>query len=156
MVMACICNSLPDLAHVPMGGNGLDQKLLATLKEVKAYGTEKWWLYLGKCSSCHQNWLVAQEERIFDEHFLKRLTNEQATGIIKADEWTQEFFTYENVLRTGKKLSTHCKFLDYLAASLIWSAEDLQRDRPDITTDEIAELLGIDRDQAEAVVNAIG
>ncbi len=138
-----------------MGGDGLDEKLLATLQQVKNHGRDKWWLYLGKCSSCHQDWLVAQEERIFDEHFLKRLTGEEAMAIVKADRWPEEFFTYENVLRTGGKLARHCQFIDYAAASLVWSAEDLKRERPEITTEEIAELLGIDKTRAKAVIGAI-
>ncbi len=106
----CICNTLPDLANVPMGGDGLDEKLFATLENVKNYGEPKWWLYLGKCSTCQQDWLVAQEERIFDEYFLGRLSSEQANRIVKSNIWPEQFLTYESVLKIGSTLSRHCLF----------------------------------------------
>lgn len=156
MEQICICNALPDLAHVPMGGDGLDEKLLATLREVKAFGEAKYWLYLGKCSACRQDWLVAQEERIFDEHFLKRLSSEQASRIVNANEWPEYFWTYENVLKIGSTMSSHCRFFERTAPSLVWTAEDLMAERPEITLPEIAALLGVRIDQATDIVNAVG
>lgn len=140
----CICASLPDLANVPMGGAGLDTKLLATLKLVKEHGGDQWWLYLGKCDACGQNWMVAEDQRIFDEHFLKRLTPAEADQVETVGLWPDEFLTYESVLRIGGKLARPCRFLDPLDSSLVWTVEDLRRHRPDIKADEIAKLLGID------------
>lgn len=152
----CVCGSLPDLAHVPMGGDGLDEKFLTTVDQVATYGSTKWWLWLGKCSACNQDWLVAQDERIFDQYFLKKLTVEQAHNVVHSDQWPQEFSTYENVLGVGGTLANHCRFLERTSPSLVWTAEDLLAERPDITISEIAALLGIGIGQAKDVVKAIG
>lgn len=152
----CVCGSLSDLAHVPMGGDGLDEKFLATVSEINSYGQPKWWLWLGKCSTCKQDWLVAQDERIFDEYFLKKLTFEQAHEITHSNQWPQEFLTYENVLRLGGTMSTHCRFLERTSPSLVWTAEELLTERPNITTSEIAALLGIDIKRANDVMRSIG
>ena len=152
----CACGSLSDLAHVPMGGDGMDEKFLATVNQAKSYGPSKWWLWLGKCSACEQDWLVAQEERIFDEYFLKKLAVEQAHNVMYSDQWPQEFSTYENVLRVGGTMATHCRFLERTSPSLVWTAEDLRTERPDITISEIAALLDVDIGQASDVVQAIG
>jgi predicted transcriptional regulator len=37
---------------------------------------------------------------------------------------------------------------------LIWTAQDLRKERPEITVDEIAHLLGIERRHAERLLKA--
>lgn len=138
----CECSALPDLAVVPMGGDDLDVRVFATLERVREHGGPQWWLYLSNCKSCGQNWLVAQEERIFDDYFLKRLTVAEADEIVADARWPQEFCTYERVLTVGHSLSYPCRFFDPLAASLVWTAQDLRRERPAITSSEIAQLIG--------------
>lgn len=48
----CCCHSLADLAVVPMGGDGLDERVFATLEKICDHGGDLWWLYLSKCSAC--------------------------------------------------------------------------------------------------------
>lgn len=132
-----------DLAAVPMGGDGLDERIFATLERVKGHGGELWWLYLSKCEACGQYWMVAQEERIFDEYFFRRLNRTEALLISSEGRWPPEFATYERVLKLGRSLSTPCVFLETLAPSLVWTAEDLRKERPDITVEEIARLIGV-------------
>lgn len=153
---SCICKSLSDSSHIAMGcADGLDDDFFETVKNVKDYGPSKWWLYMAQCTGCQQNWLVAQEERIFDEYFLVRLNQTQSRGIIENNIWPEQFSSYEGVLRLGGGVVSHCQFIDTAAWSLVWSAEELRKERPDITIAEIAELLGITESRAQKVVAAI-
>jgi hypothetical protein len=126
-----------------MGGDGLDERVFATLEMVRDHGGDRWWLYLSKCSACSQYWMVAQEERIFDDYFLRRLTAQQAREVIDEGRWPAEFITYERVLNVGRMLSRPCVFMDALSSSLIWTAQDLRKERPDISIEEIADLIGV-------------
>jgi hypothetical protein len=138
----CKCLSIPDLAAVPMGCGGLDERIFATVKRVCNHGDDLWWLYLSICSVCGQNWMVAQEEQIYDEYFLRRLGEEDA-GHITAGQWPTEFLTYEGVLKIGRTLSRPGIFANALSPSLVWTAENLRKERPDNTAEDIAHLLGI-------------
>jgi len=151
----CCCPSLPDLAAVPMGGDGLDERVFATVENVVDHGGDAWWLHLSQCSACGQHWMIAQEERIFDEHFLRRLTSDEASRISVNAEWPSEFLSYERVLKTGHALSIGpCIFLERLSPSLVWTAEDLRKERPDISKEEIARLLGVTEGHAKQLLAA--
>ena len=138
----CECAALPDLAVVPMGGDDLDIRVFATLNPVREHGDTRWWLYLSSCTACCQNWLIAQEERIFDDYFLKRLSVAEADQIVASARWPEEFRTYERVLTVGHALSNPCRFFDPLDASLVWTVHDLRKERPAMTSEEIAQLIG--------------
>jgi hypothetical protein len=139
----CCCSSLPDLAIIPMGGDGLDERVFSSLERVLDHGGHQWWLYLSKCAACGQAWMVAQEERIFDSYFLRRLDRSVAHSIAGDGRWPAEFCTYEAVLKIGTQLGKQWTFDYPLALSLIWTVRDLRSERPDITIDEIAWLLGV-------------
>lgn len=149
----CCCSSLSDLAAVPMGGNALDERVFATVENVRDHGGDAWWLHLSRCRVCGQDWMIAQEERIFDEHFLRRLDADEATRILTENEWPSEFLTYEQVLETGHALGIRpCVFLDQTDGSLVWTVEDLKKTRPDISAQRIAQLLGVPVGQAERIL----
>ncbi|WP_125994990.1 hypothetical protein [Sphingomonas sp. S-NIH.Pt15_0812] len=149
----CCCSSLSDLAAVPMGGYALDERVFATIENVRDHGGDAWWLYLSRCRVCGQDWMIAQEERIFDEHFLRRLDADEATRILTENEWPSEFLTYEQVLETGHALGVRpCVFLDQTDGSLVWTVEDLKKTRPDISAQRIAQLLGVPVGQAERIL----
>ena len=97
--------------------------------------------------------MIAQEERVFDEYFLRRLTDDEVAGI-KQSHWPDDFSSYERVLNTGNLFATPCIFLDSMSSSLIWSAHDLRDARPDISVDEIARLLGVTVDNAKRLLKA--
>ena len=139
----CCCRSLPDLAVIPMGGDGHDERVFATLNDVRDHGADLWWLYLSKCSACEQDWLVAQDERIYDNYYLKRLSPAEAQDIMAGVRWPDDFISYERVLRLGRTLGQPWTFLDSRSPALIDTAADLRKERPDITVDEIAYLLAI-------------
>lgn len=139
----CCCSALSDMAVVPMGGDGLDERVLATLETMCDHGGIQWWLYLSRCSACGQNWMVAQEERIFDIFLLRRLDAAIADQIVAEGRWPAEFLTYEAVLKISSAVSTPFVFLEALSPSLVWTAQDLRKERPDITVEEIALLTGV-------------
>ncbi len=138
-----------------MGGEGLDERVFATVVNVRDHGGDAWWLHLSQCRTCGQYWMIAQEERIFDEHFLRRLSVDEVNRISAEGEWPAEFLTYERVLRTGHALGIRpCIFLERLSPSLVWTAEDLRKERPDISVEELAHLLGVTATQAARLLAA--
>jgi len=139
----CCCSTLSDLAVVRMGWDGLDERVFATLERVLDHGGDLWWLYLSQCSICAQHWMIAQEERIYDDYFLRRLDAAQAQAIIAHARWPDEFITYERVLKLGRTLSSPYTYVEALSPGLVDTAKDLRRARPEITVEEIADLLGI-------------
>ena len=88
---------------------------------------------------------MAQEERIYDDHLLVKLSRACADAILDIGKWPETFQTYESVLKIARQLSHPGRFLDSMAGSLLWTVEDLRRDRPAITEAEMAYLLGISR-----------
>lgn len=139
---SCSCEALDDFAVVPMGGEGLDERVFATLKEVHKHGGEQWWLYVSTCQTCDQSWMIAQDERTHDNFYFKRLEPEGLMLILEGD-WPDDFLTYEQVLRLGVEAGRTCRFFDPLDSSLVWTVEDLRRQRPAITAEEIAYLLAV-------------
>lgn len=127
-----------------MGCDGLDERVFESLERTRDHGGDQWWLYLSRCSVCGQDWLVAQDERIYDNYYLKRLGPSEAKEIVEANCWPEDFMTYERVLRLGRTLSKAWTFFDPCSPSLVWTAEDLRKERPDITVEEIAYLLAME------------
>lgn len=150
----CCCVGLQNLAVVPMGGDGLDNRVFNTLERLADHGGSAWWLYLSRCEVCLQNWMVAQEERIFDDYFLRRLSSTEVDEIVAEGRWPTEFATYERVLTVGHLLSRACVFFDPLHASLVWTARDLRSERPDITVSEIASLIGVGSAEVDQLLSA--
>lgn len=150
--LKCECVTLADMAAVPMGCDGLDQRVFATVRRVCDYGSTRWWLSLNHCSACGQDWMVAQEERIYDNYFMRRLDEVEARKIVDANQWPDDFSTYERVLRVGRNLTEPYRFLNGLAGSLVWTVQDLRKERPDISVQEIAHLLGVSSEHAERLL----
>ena len=139
----CSCESLPDLAVVPMGGDGLHERVFASLDPVLEHGSDQWWLYVSVCTKCGQNWMIAQDDRIYDNFYLRRLDPATVDAIQRHGQWPAEFITYERVLSLGRAMSKPWTFLDPRSPALVWTAEDLRRERSDISVGEISYLLGI-------------
>lgn len=139
----CECPTLRNLCAVPMGGDRLDERVFATIRPVRDHGGMQWWLYLSRCTACGQHWMVAQDERIYDEYLLRRIDPQTAQRIEIDGEWPAEFMTYEDVLKTCRTFAAPPWFLDHLPSALVWTAHELRQERPGITIDEIGLLLGI-------------
>ena len=150
----CECRGLRDRDVIPMGGDGQDERFFATVDRIADHGGRQWWLYLSRCSACEQHWLVAQEERIYDDFFIRRLSSDEAEAIVADGLWPSTFQTYEDVLATGLAMSQPCRFFDPLAGSLSWTVEDLLEENLEITEARIAELLGIEPGHVTALRNA--
>jgi hypothetical protein len=153
--LECECVTLPDMAMVPMGCEGVDERVFASVQRTANHGSEKWWLSLNRCRVCGQDWMIAQEERIYDDYFLRRLTAHEARAITDDARWPDDFSTYEKVLELGSRLSKAYRFLDDLSPTLIDSARDLKRTRPTISIEEIAKLLGVDVAHARMLLSAV-
>lgn len=97
--------------------------------------------------------MIAQEERIFDEYFMRRVSEAEAEAIMEG-HWPDDFMTYERVLEIGHKFAKPCIFFDPLASSLIWTAHDLRKERPEIAVDEVARLLGVTPKNAARLLKA--
>lgn len=136
-----------------MGGNGLDELVFSSLKETIKHDGDRWWLYVSTCLVCRQDWMVAQDERIYDNFYLRRIRPELLHEITDFNWWPEEFLTYERVLRLGKATRRYWSFLDARSPALVTTAEDLRRERPEITIEEIADLLAISAAQATNLLN---
>ncbi len=151
---SCECWMRRDHDVIPMGGDGQDERFFATVDRIDDHGGRQWWLYLSRCNACEQHWLVAQEERIYDDFFIRRLSSDEAEAIVADGLWPSTFQTYEDVLATGLAMSQPCSFFDPLPGSLVWTVEDLLKKNPGITEARIAELLGIEPGHVTALRNA--
>jgi hypothetical protein len=142
------CKALADFAVVPMGGIGLDRLVFSSFGEPLRHGGDQWWLYACTCLACREAWMVAQDERIYDNYYLRRLPPAALRDIVEYDLWPDEFLTYEQVLSLGKAAGKFWRYEDPHSPALVTTAEELRRERPSITTQEIAELLAIPEVQA--------
>ncbi|MFM6830647.1 MAG: hypothetical protein ACKOVA_10005 [Novosphingobium sp.] len=149
----CCCGALADFAVVPMGGKGLDELVFSSFKETIKHDGDKWWLYVSTCLACRQEWMVAQDERIYDNFYLRRIGRDQLREILDFNWWPEEFLTYERVLALGKMTRRYWSFLDARSPALVTTAEDLRRERPEISIEEIANLLSIPAAQAGNLLN---
>lgn len=146
--LTCQCITLADTAIIDMGSEQ-DERVFATLEEIKSFGEPLWWLVLYNCKNCQQYWLVAQEERQNDIYCFKRLTSDEGTQIIDNNNWPKYFRTYEELLILGRDSGHSVRFADPLNSSpLIDIATDLARNRPGISTGEIESLLNLDPELA--------
>ena len=150
----CECPGIKDLAAIPMGGDFYSETIFKSLETVAEFGRDKWWLYISKCKICRELWMVAQDDRIYDDFFLNRI-DEVALGNARLGIWPDVFLTYESVLAFGRKLSSPPRFLEPLAYSLQWTVEDLQKERPEISGGEIANLLGLTPGHAAKLVRYV-
>ncbi len=150
----CECPTIRDVAAVPMGGDFYFEKVFETLDRILEYGPEKWWLHVSKCRQCATVWLIARDERIYDEFYLVRL-GESALADAQSGKWPDHFQTYEAVLAIGRELTNPPRFLDPMARSLQWAVEDLLKERPAISAQEIAHLLGLSDANASALMRNV-
>jgi hypothetical protein len=150
----CECFATRDVAVIPMGGDLKFERVFETLERKADYGPDKWWLYIDKCRVCSSVWLIAQDDRIYDDFFFRRV-DEAVLAKAVMGEWPQHFSTYESVLSAGRTLSSPPRFFDPMAGSLQWSVEDLLKERPAISIDEIANLLGLSINHAARLVRKV-
>ena len=141
----CRCGGLSDVDNIPMGFDGDDERFFATVNRIQDHGGTQWWLYLSQCESCGQHWVIAQEERIFDEYLVRRITKTDAQAIVSKGDWPNEFLQYEKVLRTLRTRSSYPIWFDLNDSPLARTITELRQENPDLSIVEAAELIGVDR-----------
>lgn len=145
---SCRCLEIQNLDAIGMGHEG---NLFQLLTPVKDYGKPLWWLSLYKCNVCSQFWMIAQEERHNDVYLLKRLREEEARAIENDNLWPKDFARFEDLLRIGAQFGHRVQFVDLFNSSLESSVSDLTAARPDITDEEVANLLNLDLETARLI-----
>ncbi len=96
--------------------------------------------------------MVAQDERIYDNFYLRRIGRDQLREILDFNWWPEDFLTYERVLALGKATGRYWRFVDPRCPSLVETAEDLRKERPEISVQEIANLLAMPVAQAASLL----
>jgi hypothetical protein len=147
---SCECSTLGDFAVVGMGGDGRDERIFATLTEVTKHGGDAWWLYASRCSACGQDWMVAQEERIHDNFYLKRLTVSEMNMIAEQGAWPPDFLRFEDVIRLGPDHQQVARFFD--TSDLTDTVKELMEARSDISASEIAHLFVLSEGEAKRLM----
>jgi hypothetical protein len=151
---SCECPKIADLSAISMGGDWYFEKVFEPFETVLNYGPDKWWLYIARCEACGTHWLIAQDERIYDEWYLRRISAADVATALNG-QWPRDFWLYEDVLWLGVVKSTPPRFLDAMSPALVETVADLLRDRPDIEIARIGQLLGIsDRHAVRLIAEA--
>jgi len=151
--LACLCITLPDLAVVDMGEH---EEVFASLDQVRHRGSPFWWLSAYACRSCQEGWLVAQEERQNDIFCMRRLAEDQLSGVLDQGVWPEEFDRYEALLRIGLDFGRSVRFMDPIGSSSLFATiTDLARERPGIAVSELSRLLNLEHAIAEEIARAV-
>lgn len=145
----CLCVRYPDLTVFTMGHH---KDFIASLETTRRRGESHWWLHTEECQSCGQSWLMASEERVNDVYILRRLRPRESEAIRVESRWPPDFDRYETLLEIGRDAGLQWTFVDPLNSSLVHTARDLARERPQIGEYELASLLNVDPDMAKALV----
>ena len=148
---SCECSTLGNFAVVGMGGDGRDELIFATLSEVTKHGGDAWWLYASRCLVCGQNWMIAQEERIHDNFYLKRVTVAEMKMIEEQGAWPADFLRFEDVIRLGPDHKQVARFFD--TNDLTDTVKELMEARSDIAASEIAYLLVLSEREAKRLMD---
>ena len=151
-VPPCFCKGGDGLIAIRMGDpDGADVRMLEALDQFKAHSGRQWWLYAATCKNCEKSWLVAEESRIHDNHYLRELSDQERAKIVEEDEWPTDFLRWEDVIGLGVRLGLTCRFFD--PNDLTDTVKELIEDREDITGAEIARLLNLDENVAEHLIS---
>ena len=136
---ACHCSTLGDFAVVAMGDSeGGDVRVLATFECIADHGGDQWWLYVSRCSVCGTDWMIAQEEQIHDNFYLKRLLPETMRAIVEQGQWPVDFLQFEDVIKLGPDNHKFAQFLD--PNDLTDTVKELMEARSEISAAEISYL----------------
>ena len=138
-----------------MGGDWFFEAFFATQNTISKPQTDQWWLYISHCNICDTNWLVAQEERIHDMFYVKRVSD-QIVQDANNGRWPSHFQTYADVLRVGVELGCRqARFVDPMSGALQVTVEDLLQTHPKISAQEIGQMLGVDTKHAQSLLNKV-
>jgi hypothetical protein len=151
----CECPTIKDLDFIPMGFDGADQKMFANLTEVLEFGEEKRWLYISRCDRCDTLWMIGQDDLYYDDYYLKRI-KEHEFDKAKQGQWPELFLTKERLLALGRDLSSAPIYAEADAPSLLFTVQDLVKERPSITAEQIANIMDTSVEHATLLLEKNG
>jgi hypothetical protein len=145
---ACRCDDLSRVRVVDFAPIDEDELTLPPLEPVARAGVDLWWLSYRQCKVCGRNWLVAQEERINDVYVLRELSQLEASAILQAGQWPDDFSQYETLIRLGHAAGHSARFVDTRCDTLVRTTRDMLADRPTIADEVLQRLLNVSADDA--------
>ncbi|CAC9500914.1 hypothetical protein [uncultured Gammaproteobacteria bacterium] len=89
-------------------GSDFSENIFLHLKKTKDKGKKYWWISLYECNTCHQGWLVAQDEN-YDDFYFMRLDSVKIQDI-ESNNWPIIFDNYNSL---STIVSTSSRFSDY-------------------------------------------
>ena len=95
--------------------------------------------------------MVAQEERIHDNFYLKRLDPDQMRRVVERNDWPSDFMVFEDVIRLGPDNNQACHFCD--TDDLTDTVKELMEAREEISSGEVAYLFCISGREAERLMD---
>ena len=147
----CECATLGEFAVVGMGDSeGRDERVLATIGRVVDHGGDQWWLYASRCSVCAQNWMIAQDERIHDNYYLRRLSSDQMRTIVEQGKWPPQFLRFEDVIKLGPDNNQVAHFID--PNDLTDTVKELIEARDELTPASVAYLFCLSERRAAKLI----
>lgn len=149
--LSCECLAYPDEYVLAMGSEEWEHTE-ESFQDIKKH--EPSWRRLCLCSKCNQYWLMAYDEIAFDVDYLKRLNNFDAENIIINDQWPKYFEKLEELITLARDFGHSFICIgDYVP--LIYCVEELKKERPSITSSEIASLLGATEEQITNILKKL-
>jgi hypothetical protein len=149
----CKCDTLPKLAVVDMGK---DKAIFQTLDRVRDRGEHYWWLYACACRACGTMWVVASEERQNDIYIMKKLESPATELLLRDNVWPPDLERYEQLLEIGREWGRFVRFADPDdSPSLVYTIEDLARERPGIAVSRLAWLLNLTPELASTLARKV-
>lgn len=144
----CRCDELSRVRVVDFAPLDDEELRLPELERVAKAGKSLWWLSYRRCTPCGRHWLVAQEERINDVFVIREMSGNEARDIQESGIWPDDFDKYETLLRLSQEAGHSARFVDPRCETLQRTAGNLIGDRPEITDEEIADLLNVSIEDA--------
>lgn len=95
--------------------------------------------------------MIAQEERIHDNYYLKPLTTDQMKGIVERADWPQDFLRFEDVIKLGPDNNKVALFFD--TNDLTDTVKELVETRDDISPTEVAYLFCLSESEARRLMD---
>ncbi len=152
---ACECAALGAFAVVGMGDSERqDERVFSTLEKVTDHGGEQWWLYASRCFVCGQNWMIAQDDRIHDNFYLKRLDVGEMAALAEHGDWPVDFLRFEDVIRLGPDNKQVAYFVN--PDDLTSTVKELIEARRDISPKEVAYLFCLSERKALQLMKKAG
>jgi hypothetical protein len=146
--LTCRCDDLSRVRVVDFAPIDEDELTLPPLEHVARAAVDLWWLSYRRCKVCGRKWLVAQEERINDVYVIRELSQLEASEILGAGKWPDDFSRYETLIRLGHEAGHSARFVDTRCDTLIRTTRDILADRPTIANEELERLLNVSADDA--------